>query len=91
MQENNWDIVVKPSNAGLKINFGELWRYKDLIALMVKRDITSVYKQTVLGPLWMLIQPAFTTAIYYFTFSLNAGISTDGLPPILFYLFGITM
>jgi lipopolysaccharide transport system permease protein len=90
MQDENWDIVVKPNTGGFKINIGELWRYKDLISLMVKRDITSVYKQTILGPLWMLIQPAFTTAIYYFTFSVNAGISTDGLPPILFYLFGIT-
>lgn len=88
--ENNWDIIVKPTNGGLNIDFKELWRYRDLILLMVKRDITSVYKQTILGPLWMLIQPIFTTAIYYFTFSFNAGLSTDGLPPILFYLLGIT-
>ncbi|MDO8998194.1 MAG: ABC transporter permease [Bacteroidota bacterium] len=85
-----WDIIVKPKSSSLHLNLREVWAYKDLIALMVKRDITSVYKQTLLGPLWMFIQPIFITIIYTFTFSSSAGLSTDGIPPILFYLIGQT-
>ena len=91
MEKNtNWDIIVKPKSSLFQFNLKEVWAYKDLIILMVKRDITSVYKQTLLGPLWMFIQPIFITAIYTFTFSSNAGLSTDGMPPILFYLIGQT-
>ncbi len=85
-----WDIIVKPKTPLFEINFKEIWAYKDLITLLVKRDITTVYKQTLLGPLWMFIQPVFITAIYTFTFSYSAKISTDGLPPVLFYLLGLT-
>lgn len=88
--DSDWDIVVKPSSSLFNFNFKELWAYKDLISLMVKRDITAVYKQTVLGPLWMVIQPIFTTAIYTFTFSYSAKMSTDNIPPVLFYLIGQT-
>lgn len=88
--ELKWDLVVKPKSSNLQLNLKEVWAYKDLIWLLVKRDITSVYKQTILGPLWMLIQPIFTTAIYTFTFSVSARMSTDGLPPVLFYLLGQT-
>ncbi|MEO6305903.1 MAG: ABC transporter permease [Bacteroidia bacterium] len=88
--DNYWDIIVKPKSSSLQLNLKEVWAYKDLIVLMVKRDITSVYKQTVLGPLWMFIQPIFITAIYTFTFSASAGLSTDGIPPVLFYLIGQT-
>jgi len=87
---SEWDIIVRPKNAFFQLNLKELWAYKDLILLMVKRDISSVYKQTVLGPLWMLIQPIFTTAIYTFTFSYSANLSTGGIPPVLFYLMGQT-
>ncbi len=91
MEENtNWDIIVKPKSSLFQLNLKEVWAYKDLIILMVKRDITSVYKQTLLGPLWMFIQPIFITAIYTFTFSSSAGLSTDGTPPVLFYLIGQT-
>lgn len=91
MEENtNWDIIVKPKSSLFQLNLKEVWAYKDLIILMVKRDITSVCKQTLLGPLWMFIQPIFITAIYTFTFSSSAGLSTDGIPPILFYLIGQT-
>ncbi len=89
-QDQEWDIIVKPRSSLFQLNLKEVWAYKDLIALMVKRDLTSVYKQTVLGPLWMFIQPIFITAIYTFTFSTSAGLSTDGIPPILFYLIGQT-
>ena len=85
-----WDIIVKPKTALFKLNFSEIWAYKDLILLFVKRDITSLYKQTILGPLWMVIQPIFTSLIYTFTFSKTAGLSTDGIPDILFYLMGQT-
>ena len=88
--DQDWDIIVKPKTSFFKLNFKEVWEYKDLIFLMAKRDVTSVYKQTVLGPLWMIVQPIFTTAIYTFTFSVTAGISTNGIPPILFFLLGQT-
>ncbi len=88
--DQDWDIVVKPKSPIFVLNLRELIAYKDLIFLMVKRDVTAVYKQTILGPLWMLIQPIFTTAIYTFTFSASAKLSTDSIPPILFYLMGQT-
>lgn len=87
--ETDWDIVVKPQSSFLRLNLAEVWAYKDLIMLMVKRDLTAAYKQTILGPLWMFIQPIFTTLIYTFTFG-QANISTDGIPPLLFYLLGQT-
>jgi lipopolysaccharide transport system permease protein len=88
--KNTWDIVVRPKSNLYNLNLKELMRYKDLILLLVKRDIVAVYKQTVLGPLWMIVQPIFTTLVYLFTFSATAKISTDGIPPILFYLMGLT-
>lgn len=87
---NDWDVVVKPKSSMLQLNLKEVWSYKDLIFLLVKRDITAVYKQTILGPVWMLIQPIFTTAIYTFTLSVSAHLSTDGMPAVLFYLLGQT-
>lgn len=89
-KDESWDLVIKPKSSFFSLNLAEIWAYKDLIMLMVKRDITSVYKQTILGPLWMFIQPLFTTAIYTFTFSMSAKLSTDGIPPVLFYLMGQT-
>lgn len=86
---DNWDLIVKPQTSLFQLNLKEVWRYRDLILLMVKRDITAVYKQTVLGPVWMFVQPIFTTLIYTFTFG-SANISTDGIPAILFYLMGQT-
>jgi lipopolysaccharide transport system permease protein len=89
-KDESWDLVIKPKSSFFSLNLTEIWAYKDLIMLMVRRDITAVYKQTILGPLWMFIQPLFTTAIYTFTFSMSAKLSTDGIPPILFYLMGQT-
>lgn len=70
------------------IDFGELWRYRDLIVLFVKRNITTSYKQTILGPLWILINPLLSTSVFTVIFSVVAGISTDSTPPFLFYMSG---
>lgn len=88
-EAEDWDIIVRPKVNLFSLNLREVWSYKDLIMLMVKRDLTAVYKQTVLGPVWMLIQPIFTTLIYTFTFG-QANLTTDGIPAILFYLIGQT-
>lgn len=80
---------IKPKSRLFEVDFKELWRYKDLCSLFVKRNIITQYKQTVLGPLWYLIQPLFTTVMYMVVFGGIAKISTDGLPQPLFYLAGI--
>jgi len=87
--QDNWTTVIKPRNKLLQVNLREIWQYRDLYTLFVKRDIITQYKQTILGPAWFFIQPMFTTAIYMIVFGGIAGISTDGLPQPLFYLSGI--
>lgn len=84
-----WDIIIEPHKSIFSLSFRDLWRYRDLLYLLVKRDFISFYKQTILGPLWFFLQPLFTTIIYVIVFSRLAGISTDGLPPALFYMVGI--
>lgn len=93
MKQKNgyWTEIISPKRGWLDINLREIWRYRDLIFLFVRRDFVSIYKQTILGPLWLIIQPLFTTLIFYFVFNRIAKISTDGIDPILFYLSGITM
>ncbi len=86
-----WDLEIKPKNAIWDLNLRELWYYKDLIVLFVRRDFVAQYKQTVLGPLWHLIQPVLTTAMFLLLFTRIASIPTDGIPPVLFYLSGITI
>ena len=86
----NWDIVIHPHRGLFDVKLGEVWRYRDLLWLFVRRDFVSFYKQTILGPLWFFIQPIFTTIVYIFLFGNLAGLSTDGLPAPLFYLVGIT-
>ncbi len=81
--------VIKPKDRLLSVDLGELWRYRDLLTLFVKRNIITQYKQTVLGPLWFLIQPALTTLMYMVVFGGIANIPTDGVPQPLFYLAGI--
>jgi len=81
-----WDISITSSRGYLDLNLKELWRYRDLLMMFVKKDIITVYKQTILGPIWFLIQPIFTSLIYVIVFSRFANISTDAVPPILFYL-----
>ncbi|MDQ1141891.1 ABC transporter permease [Pedobacter agri] len=87
-EEYHWTIEAKASLFDLKLN--EVWAYRDLLILLVRRDFVSFYKQTILGPLWFFIQPLFTTIIFTFIFGNLAGISTDGLPKPLFYMAGIT-
>lgn len=91
MSEENWTTVIKPKNRLLEVNIGELWKYKDLIALFIKRNIITQYKQTVLGPLWFVVQPALTVVMYMIVFGGIAGIPTDGVPRPLFYLAGTCM
>ena len=92
MNEKNsqWDLIIQPNSNLLKLNFKEVWRYRDLLLMFVKRDFISFYKQTLLGPLWFFIQPIFTTIVFGFVFGKLAGLSTGGLPQYLFYLSGIT-
>lgn len=85
----NWTTEIRPKTSLLDIDFKELWRYRDLMTLFVKRNIITQYKQTVLGPLWYLVQPLMTTVMYMVVFGGIAKISTDGLPQPLFYLAGI--
>lgn len=87
--QQHWSVVIKPKTGFFEINYRELWDYRDLVYLLVKRDFISFYKQTIFGPLWFLIQPLFTTLIYVFVFGRLAGLSTDGLPPALFYMTNI--
>jgi len=84
----NWDLIIKPKKGFLDIDLKALWRYRDLIGLFVRRDFVSRYKQTILGPLWFVIQPVLTTIMFSIVFSRIAKISTDTLPPILFYMSG---
>lgn len=89
-ESQDWDLVIKGHSSLFDLNFGDLWKYRDLLVMFVKRDFVSFYKQTVLGPLWFFIQPIFTTIVFSFVFGNLAGISTDGVPNYLFYLTGIT-
>ncbi len=90
LPDKEWDLVIEGSTSLFDLNFRDVWRYRDLLVMFVKRDFVSFYKQTILGPLWFFIQPLFTTIIFTFVFGQLAGISTDGLPQPLFYLAGIT-
>lgn len=87
-KSENWDFVIKPKSKWFDINLGELYRYRDLIYLFVKRDFVTYYKQTILGPLWYIIQPLVNTIVFTIIFGNIAKISTDGLPPFLFYMAG---
>lgn len=87
-EDNYWDLIIRPQRGWFDLRLGELWRYRDLVLLFVRRDFVSVYKQTILGPLWYLIQPLLTTVIFTVIFGNFASIPTDGLPPFIFYLAG---
>lgn len=89
-ENEHWDIVISPKNALFDLQLKEVWRYRDLMWLFVKRDFVAKYKQTILGPLWHVIQPILTTLMFLLIFGRVARISTDGIQPILFYLSGIT-
>lgn len=85
-----WDLVIEGRPSLFDPQIGEVWRYRDLLLMFVKRDFVSFYKQTILGPIWFFLQPLFTTIIFTFIFGNLAGLSTDGLPQPLFYLAGVT-
>ena len=90
-KEEDWDIVVGGVGSTSLINFRALWNYRDLLLMFVKRDIVTVYKQTVLGPIWFVLQPLFTTLIFVILFGRVAGLSPDGVPQFAFYLLGISL
>lgn len=87
----HWDLTIKPQSKWYDLRLAEILRYKDLLLLFVRRDFVSLYKQTILGPLWFFIQPILTSLTYTLIFGNLAGISTDGLPQILFYMCGVTL
>ncbi|TAE11516.1 MAG: ABC transporter permease [Bacteroidetes bacterium] len=87
--QNDWSEVISPKSSLFDLRLNDVWRYRDLLLLFVKRDFVATYKQTILGPTWHFIQPIFTTAIFLFIFTGVAKIPTDGVPPVLFYMCGI--
>ena len=88
----HWDLVLQPKGAFFDLQLKEVWKYKDLLLLFVKRDFASQYKQTILGPVWHIIQPIFTTLVFLLVFGKIANIPTDGInPKLLFYMSGITI
>lgn len=90
--DESWDMIISPKGKLLDLNLKEVWKYRDLLFLFVKRDFVAQFKQTILGPLWHVIQPIFTTIIFLFVFGKIANISTDNVKPaILFYMSGITL
>ena len=86
-----WDLDISPKRGWFDLHLGDLWRYRDLIRLFVWRDFVAGYKQTILGPIWYIIQPILTTIVFTIIFGNIAKISTDGIPPFLFYLAGNTV
>ena len=90
-EDQGWTTIIKPKDKLLSVDFAELWHYRDLTALFVKRNIITQYKQTILGPLWFIIQPALSVLMYMVVFGGIAGIGTDGVPQPLFYLAGTCM
>ncbi len=86
-----WTETIESKHSLFDLNLKEVWRYKDLVYMFVKRDFVSSFKQTILGPIWFFINPIFTTIVYLVVFGGIANISTDGAPKILFYLSGVTL
>ncbi|HET6861903.1 MAG TPA: ABC transporter permease [Pyrinomonadaceae bacterium] len=90
VEEQDWTLIIRPKARWLDLHLVDLWRCRDLVMLFVRRDFVSFYKQTILGPLWFIIQPLLTTLTFTLIFGNIAQLSTDGLPKILFYLSGVT-
>jgi lipopolysaccharide transport system permease protein len=89
-ETTDWDDVIVPRSSLLSLHLNALWKYRDLLTMFIRRDIVAQYKQTVLGPLWYFIQPLLTTIMFTIVFGNIAKLSTDGIPPMLFYLAGVT-
>lgn len=90
-KQEHWDIEISSKKGYLDIDLKEIWRYRDLLIMFVKKDIITVYKQTILGPIWFLIQPVLTTVVFVIIFGRVANIKTGTVPPILFYLGSLTL
>jgi lipopolysaccharide transport system permease protein len=90
-EEETWDLVIEPKAKLLDLHLGEVWRYRDLMFLFVKRDFVAQFKQTILGPVWHFVQPIFTTLMFLLVFTKIANIDTDGVKPVLFYMSGIAI
>lgn len=90
-QQQHWTEEIKSQDSLFSINFKELWHYRDLLLMLLKRDFITFYKQTILGPIWFFVQPIMTSLIYVVLFGEVAQLSTDGLPQLAFYLAGITI
>ncbi len=84
-----WDVVIEPHRAWWSVDLREVWNYRDLLVVLVQRDLTAVYKQTILGPLWQLLQPLFTSIMFAVIFGIMGRMSLPGVPPLLFYMSGV--
>ena len=91
IQQDNWTEVIEPRSSLFDWRLKEVWDYRDLLRMFVRRDFVATYKQTILGPLWFFIQPIFTTITFTIVFGNFAGISSDGQPRMLFYMAGLTL
>lgn len=91
LKETTWKEVIRSRQSFFSLNLAEIWEYRDLLFMLVRRDFLAIYKQTILGPLWFFIHPAIATVVYMMVFSRAAGMSTGDLPPVLFYLSGLVL
>ncbi|MGB3526575.1 MAG: ABC transporter permease [Flavobacteriales bacterium] len=89
LDEQHWDVVIAPSSPWWKLNLGEIWRYRDLLRELVVRDLTATYKQTILGPIWVLVQPLITSIMFAVIFGMVARMALPGIPALLFYMSAI--
>lgn len=90
-KETSWDYIIKPKRGWFEIDLKNIWVYRELLKMYVKRNLTTIYRQTVLGPLWFVIQPIITILLFMFIFGGLAGLSTEGIPQPLFYMAGILL
>lgn len=91
LQRERWTEIIEPEKSIFSVNLKEVWNYRDLLMLLVRRDFVATYKQTILGPIWFFVQPILTTITFAIVFGRIAGVSTDGLPMFLFYMAGVTL
>jgi lipopolysaccharide transport system permease protein len=91
MNDTTWKEVIRSRQSFFSLNLPEIWAYRDLMLMLVRRDFLAIYKQTILGPLWFFIHPAIATMVYMMVFSRAAGMSTGDLPPVVFYLSGLVL
>jgi lipopolysaccharide transport system permease protein len=90
-KEQIWTEEIKAKNSIFSVNFREVWQYRDLLFMLVKKDYVTFYKQTILGPIWFFVQPILTTLMYVLLFGQIAKLPTGGVPQIAFYLSGVTI